>query len=302
MPLFKKGKLNKSENNRVVKKVSERRVYTLKSGTEVIEPFSITPVIILILIGFSIVAGIITRVDFGMFFRNIDNFFDILIRMYPPNIEFHWDNLFNDDPFITGYLEKVWQPMIDTIQMSLLGSLMGSVLALPVALFASSNIIKNKYVIVSVRFILSIFRTLPVLVYALMLTLVFGFGPFAGTVAISIFTFAIVSKMLYEKIETIDMGAFIAVESTGANKVNTFTTAVLPQIMPNYLSISLYSFEINIRYAAILGYVGAGGIGLLLNDRMSWRQYNDVIVVLLALLAVVISIESLSRYIRRRLG
>ena len=287
MPLFKKGKLNKSENNRVVKKVSERRVYTLKSGTEVIEPFSITPVIILILIGFSIVAGIITRVDFGMFFRNIDNFFDILIRMYPPNFP---------------YLAKVWKPMVDTIQMSLLGSMVGSVLALPVALFASSNIIKNKYIIVSIRFLLSILRTLPVLVYALMLTLIFGFGPFAGTVAISIFTFAIVSKMLYEKIETIDMGAFIAVESTGANKVNTFTTAVLPQIMPNYLSISLYSFEINIRYAAILGYVGAGGIGLLLNDRMSWRQYNDVIVVLLALLAVVISIESLSRYIRRRLG
>ncbi|MCK5388480.1 MAG: phosphonate ABC transporter, permease protein PhnE [Candidatus Izimaplasma sp.] len=287
MPLFKKGKLNKSENNRVVKKVSERRVYILKSGTEVIEPFSITPVIILILIGFSIVAGIITRVDFGMFFRNIDNFFDILIRMYPPNFP---------------YLAKVWKPMVDTIQMSLLGSFVGSVLALPVALFASSNIIKNKYIIVSIRFLLSILRTLPVLVYALMLTLIFGFGPFAGTVAISIFTFAIVSKMLYEKIETIDMGAFIAVESTGANKVNTFTTAVLPQIMPNYLSISLYSFEINIRYAAILGYVGAGGIGLLLNDRMSWRQYNDVIVVLLALLAVVISIESLSRYIRRRLG
>ena len=287
MPLFKKGKLNKSENNRVVKKVSERRVYILKSGTEVIEPFSITPVIILILIGFSIVAGIITRVDFGMFFRNIDNFFDILIRMYPPNFP---------------YLAKVWKPMVDTIQMSLLGSMVGSVLALPVALFASSNIIKNKYIIVSIRFLLSILRTLPVLVYALMLTLIFGFGPFAGTVAISIFTFAIVSKMLYEKIETIDMGAFIAVESTGANKVNTFTTAVLPQIMPNYLSISLYSFEINIRYAAILGYVGAGGIGLLLNDRMSWRQYNDVIVVLLALLAVVISIESLSRYIRRRLG
>ena len=279
--------LNNSENNREEKKVSERRIYTLKSGTEVIEPFSITPIIILILIAVSIAAAIFTRVDIGMFFRNIDNFFDILIKMFPPDFT---------------YLEKVWKPMVDTIQMSLLGSMVGSVLALPVALFASSNIIKNKYVIVTIRFLLSVLRTLPVLVYALLLTLIFGFGPFAGTIAISVFTFAIVSKMLYEKIETIDMGAFIAIESTGANKVNTFTTAVLPQIMPNYLSISLYSFEINIRYAAILGYVGAGGIGLLLNDRMSWRMYNDVIVVLLVLLIVVISIESLSRYIRRRLG
>ena len=283
----KKENLNEIEDNREEKKINPKRIFTLKSGTEVVEPYSIVPIIIAILIGFSIIAGIFTRVSFSMLFRNISNFFDILIRMYPPNFE---------------YLERVWKPMVDTIQMSLLGSLVGSVLALPVALFASSNIITNKYIIVSVRFFLSILRTLPVLVYALLLTLIFGFGPFAGTIAIAIFTFAIVSKMLYEKIETIDMGAFIAIESTGANKVNTFTTAVLPQIMPNYLSISLYSFEINIRYAAILGYVGAGGIGILLNDRMNWRLYNDVIVVLLVLLVTVVMIETLSRYVRRRLG
>ena len=269
------------------KRVPERRKFTLKSGTEVIQPRSNMPLIIGILLVASLITSYFARVDLRMFFRNIDNFFDILIRMYPPDF---------------SYLEKVWDPMVDTIQMSLLGSMVGSLCALPAALFASSNIIKNKVVIVSVRFILSIFRTLPVLVYALMLTLIFGFGPFAGTIAIAIFTFAIVSKMLYEKIETIDMGAFIAIEATGANKVNTFTAAVLPQIMPNYLSISLYSFEINIRYAAILGYVGAGGIGILLNDRMNWRRYEDVIVVLLVLLATVIMIESLSRYIRRRLG
>ncbi len=293
---------NDSENLIEEKKVSKRRTFTLKSGTVVYEPFSIIPIVILILIVMSLIASIFTRVDIRMFFRNIDNFFDILIRMYPPSIQFNWAGLFNDEPFVTGYLEKVTQPMIDTIQMSLLGSMVGAICALPAALFASTNIIKNKIVIIVVRFFLSLLRTLPVLVYALLLTLIFGFGPFAGTIAISIFTFAIVSKMLYEKIETIDMGAFIAIEATGANKVNTFTSAVLPQIMPNYLSISLYSFEINIRYAAILGYVGAGGIGILLNDRMNWRQYNDVIVVLLVLLVTVISIETLSRYIRRRLG
>jgi len=98
------------------------------------------------------------------------------------------------------------------------------------------------------------------------------------------------------------MGAFIAIEATGATKVNSFTAAVLPQIMPNYLSLALYSFEINIRYAAILGYVGAGGIGLLLNDRMNWRRYQDVVVVLIVLLITVVAIESLSRYIRGRLS
>ncbi len=278
---------NQSEENNREKKINVKRTYVLKSGTVVVEPFSMIPLIMLALLIVSFVAAIFTNVNIGMFFRNIGNFFDILYKMFPPNFP---------------YIEKVWGPMVDTIKMALLGSMLGGVFALPVALFASSNIIKNRYIILSVRFLLSLLRTLPVLVYAMLLTLIFGFGPFAGTIAISIFTFAIVSKMLYEKIETIDMGAFIAVESTGANKVNSFTTAVLPQIMPNYLSIVLYSFEINIRYAAILGYVGAGGIGLLLNDRMSWRLYQDVIVVLLVLLIVVISIESVSRYIRKRLN
>ena len=284
------------------KKVSKRRKFLLKSGTKVIEPYSYTPIIIMILVVASAITSIMVQVDIGMFFRNIGNFFDILIKMFPPNIHLNWSGLFGPGVFFEGYLEKVWEPMIDTIQMSLLGSIIGSILALPVALFASSNIIKNKYIVVTVRFILSIFRTLPVLVYALLLTLIFGFGTFAGTVAIAIFTFAIVSKMLYEKIETIDMGAFIAIEATGATKVNSFTAAVLPQIMPNYLSLALYSFEINIRYAAILGYVGAGGIGLLLNDRMNWRRYQDVVVVLIVLLITVVAIESLSRYIRGRLS
>ena len=93
-----------------------------------------------------------------------------------------------------------------------------------------------------------------------------GFGVLAGTVAIMIFTFAIMSKMLYERIETIDMGAYLAIEATGATKTRAFFTAVIPQIMGTYLSLSLYSFEINIRYAAILGYVGAGGIGVILNN------------------------------------
>jgi phosphonate transport system permease protein len=138
-------------------------------------------------------------------------------------------------------------------------------------------------------------------VYAAILSLVFGFGVFAGTVAIAIFTFGILSKMLYENIETIDLSAYTAIEATGATKSRAFLTAIVPQILPSYLSFSLYSFEINIRYAAILGYVGAGGIGLLFDDRMAWRRYDDVAVLIVMLFVVVFTIESLSRYLRRRL-
>lgn len=151
------------------------------------------------------------------------------------------------------------------------------------------------------RFILSLVRTLPVLVYATILALAFGFGVFPGTIAIMIFTFGILSKMLYETIETIDLSAYIAIEATGASKPKAFVAVIMPQILPSYLSLSLYSFEINIRFAAILGYVGAGGIGLLFDDRMAWRRYEDVAVLLLMLFVVVFTIESVSRYLRRRL-
>jgi phosphonate transport system permease protein len=110
------------------------------------------------------------------------------------------------------------------------------------------------------------------------------------------------TKLLYEVIETIDMGAYEAIESTGATKAKAFVAAVIPQISAAFLSLSLYAFEINIRFAAILGWVGAGGIGLLMDDRMSWRAYNDLFVILVVLFTVVVFIEQLSRYFRTRLG
>jgi phosphonate transport system permease protein len=108
--------------------------------------------------------------------------------------------------------------------------------------------------------------------------------------------------MLYEFIETIDLGAFVAIEATGANKIKSFVSAIVPQIMGFFLSVSLYNFEINVRSSTILGFVGAGGIGILLNDSMGLREYGKVSLMLVVLLTVVIIIESISRNIRRRLS
>lgn len=264
-----------------------RREFVLEDGSIVLQPWSKVPIIIAVLLFFSIISWIVTDINLYNFFTRFTNFFDILIKMLKPN----W-----------SYAGNVTKPMIDTIQMSLLGSFIGSFLALPIAIVSSSNINKFAPLLYGVRLFLSLVRTLPVLIYAAIIAYITGFGTLPGTLAITIFTFAIVSKMLYEKIETIDMNAFIALEATGATKTQSFFRAVVPQIMGSFLSLTLYSFEINIRYAAILGYVGAGGIGLLLNDRMQWRQYGDVVVVLIILFVVVLSIETTSRYIRRRLG
>lgn len=200
------------------------------------------------------------------------------------------------------YFDKVVTPLLDTIKMSVMGSVIGSTLALPFAVVASTNINRNGFVVAVLRILLNIVRTLPTLVIASICALIFSLGTFAGTVAITIFTFGIVSKMLYESIETIDMGAFEAMEALGASKFQAFWSACMPQILPTYLSHCLYSFEINIRAASILGYVGAGGLGILINERIGWRDYEGLGTVLIALFVVVLIIENTSQYLRRKLS
>ena len=107
--------------------------------------------------------------------------------------------------------------------------------------------------------------------------------------------------MIYENIETVDMGPFEAAEALGATKLKAFTVSIVPQILPSYLSNCLYCFEGNVRYAAILGYVGAGGIGLILNEKIGWREYDKVGMILLLLFITVIIIEYISKYIRGKL-
>lgn len=228
----------------------------------------------------------ITGFDLQILTKRIGQFWVIIGDMIPPN----WN-----------YLNKLWQPLFDTIKMSLLGSLLGSVFALPLAYFASSNIGKNQFVVAATKFILSLLRTLPTLVAALIATFIFGIGTMAGTVAIFLFTIAYVGKLLYEQIENSDLKAFEAMQSMGHSTFSAFRYAIMPQIMPNYLSNSIFCFEGNVRYAAILGYVGAGGIGLLLNESLGWRNYANVGMILLLLAVAVFIIENASEYLRKKL-
>lgn len=176
-----------------------------------------------------------------------------------------------------GYAKNIWQPMIDTIQMSLLGSVLGAIVAIPIAMLSSVNLIQNRWLTGFFKLFLSITRTLPTLITASIATFIFGIGTTAGTIAIFIFTFSYIGKLMYENIENIDMGPFEAMESMGLSKWESF------------------------RYAAILGYVGAGGIGLILNQQLGWRDYANAGMILLILMIVVFVIEQISEYCRQRL-
>ena len=264
----------------------------IESGTLVTPPKPIGPYLLIGFLFLFYISYTATGFEFLTLFEKLFDFrlgpVGLIKRFFPIN----WD-----------YYPYVVDPILETIQMSFLGSLVGSVLALPVAYFASQNLVKNRFVTGGIRVLLSVLRTLPILIYAVFFKLIFGLGALAGTIAIAIFTFSIVSKMLYERIETLDLGAYEAVESTGASKLKAFMVALMPNIAPIFYSISLYAFEINIRYAAILGYVGAGGIGFILDDSMKNLRHNDrTILIVMYIFATVIIIESISRYLRRRLS
>lgn len=268
-------------------RIFKPEIITLPSGGTVARPRSRTPLIVAILIAVVWASIQLTGFDIGIIIKRGHQFTYILARIFHPNF---------------AYFGKVIGPLLDTIKMSILGSALGATLALPFAVVASTNINKNGLAVSLCRFLLNIIRTLPTLVIAKFAALIFGLGTFAGTVAITVFTFGVVSKMMYEAIETIDMGAFEAMESAGGDKFQSFRTACFPQILPTYLSYCLYSLEMNIRAAAILGYVGAGGLGLLINERIGWRDYEGLGMVLLALFVVVFIIENTSQYLRRKLS
>ena len=262
-------------------------VITTKSGNTVERPRSRTGLICTLLLLAVTWALHMTGFQLSVIFQKGKNIVAILEKLFRPK----WD-----------FFPKVITPLVDTIKMSILGTVIGCAAALPIAVLASSNIDHNKFIVGLLRVILGLIRTLPTLVIALVCALIFSLGTFAGTVSIAIFTFGIVAKMLYESIETIDMGPFEAMEALGADKFQAFWSACVPQILPVYLSHCLYCFEMNVRASAILGYVGAGGLGITINERIGWRDYNGLGMVLLSLLVVVVSIEFLSEFLRKKLS
>ncbi len=268
-------------------KIFRPQTIVLANGHSVVRRRSRTPLIILLLALAIIWSLHMTGFDIGLVVRKFSKMLDLLKKILQPD----W-----------SFFPKVVSPLLDTIKMSVLGTVIGCALALPVAILSSSNI-NHSVVIVSIfRFILGLIRTLPTLIIALVCALIFSLGTFSGTIAIAIFTFGIVAKMLFESIETIDMGPFEAMEALGANKFQAFWSACVPQILPVYLSHSLYCFEMNVRASAILGYVGAGGLGITINERIGWRDYNSLGMVLLTLFVVVVAIDFFSEYLRRKLS
>ncbi|QOD86025.1 phosphonate ABC transporter, permease protein PhnE [Weissella viridescens] len=220
--------------------------------------------------------------------------------------EFSWDQFFEIWKEMAhpdwSYFPVIIDPLLQTIQMALVGTLLGTLLALPFSLLASRNIMKNKFILSVVRFFLNIVRAIPDMLLAAIFVAIVGIGPMAGVGALTIFSFGMVSKLFYESIETIDEGPVEALTAAGANHVQTIFFSVIPQVFNQFLSYFLYTLEINVRASTVLGYLGAGGVGLYLDQTLSMFLYSRTAIVIIGILIVVVVVDGISNYLREALA
>jgi phosphonate transport system permease protein len=209
---------------------------------------------------------------------------DMAERMIPPK----W-----------SYMETLWRPIWDTIAIATLGTLMAIVMAFPIAFLAARNTTPSQAFARPIAlFIIVSSRSINSLLWALMLVIILGPGVFAGMLAIGFRSIGFCAKLLYEAIEEIDVNQVEAVTATGASGPQILSYGIVPQILPAFAGISVFRWDINIRESAILGLVGAGGIGLQLSASIDTVTWTQVSVILIVILATVVLSEWVSAKIR----
>lgn len=197
--------------------------------------------------------------------------------------------------------EDLLHGLLDTLAIAVLGTFISALLCIPFAFWAAVNMSKGIAISGSGKFVLSFIRTFPELVMAIMFIKAVGPGSFAGVLSLGLHSIGMLGKLFSEEVENMDLGPTEALMASGANRFQTLWFAVLPQVIPGFISYSLYRFEINVRSAAILGVIGAGGIGTALIFALTSRDWNRVGVILLGIIVMVTLIDLISGHLRKKI-
>ena len=200
-----------------------------------------------------------------------------------------WDNTFP---------QTIVGATLETVQMALAGTFLALLVAFPLGFLAARNTTPHPWVYNGVRLVLNFLRTIPDLALGLLFVAAVGLVAFAGTLALAIHTATVLGKLLSVSVENIDEGVVEAIRATGAGYTQILSFAVLPQILPDLISFTLYRLETNIRAASVLGLIGAGGIGYLMNTSFRTFQYQEAASIVLVLIALVMFVDYLSSRLR----
>ncbi len=198
-----------------------------------------------------------------------------------------------------SYLERLWLPLWDTLNIATLGTLLGILFAIPVAFLAASNTTPSRVLVRPIAlFIIVASRSINSLIWALLLVSIIGPGLLAGIIAIGLRSIGFVAKLLYEAIEETDILQVEAVTATGASPAQVLNYGIVPQILPAFYGISVFRWDINIRESTILGLVGAGGIGMQLQASLNTLAWPQVTMIFIVILATVVVSEWVSAKVR----
>ena len=200
-----------------------------------------------------------------------------------------------------GYLGSVLVKMWETVEIALWATLFAIILSLPLAVLASANYTPNRAAYIGSRALISGLRAVPELISALFLVLAFGFGPVAGILALALHAAGFLGKFFAKDIENADRKPQEALSASGARPLAVLWVAVLPQVLPQYVAYALYILDRNVRMAAVIGLVGAGGIGQELKGRWDMFQYGHVATILLVIFVTVFLLDQVSAVLRKRL-
>nr|MBA2275861.1 phosphonate ABC transporter, permease protein PhnE [Chloroflexota bacterium] len=200
-----------------------------------------------------------------------------------------------------SYIPIAAEGMVASIQMAWIGTIIGAVLSLPLGFFGAKNVSSGPVSNV-VRMFLNAVRAFPELVLAIVVFVpIAGLGPVAGALAIGVHSVGTLGKLTAEAVEGIDPGPVEAARATGARPIQVQRWGVLPQVLPEIVAFWLYRFEINLRSAAVLGIVGAGGIGAILSNTLSYRRFDKAGIAIMVVIVATIAIDYISGAVRRRI-
>ncbi|WP_327352777.1 phosphonate ABC transporter, permease protein PhnE [Streptomyces sp. NBC_01304] len=199
-------------------------------------------------------------------------------------------------------LQSVGTAVLETLQISIAALFFGVIGGLVLAVLMAGNIGAPRWLAASARLVATVFRSVPELLWALVFVAVVGLGPAAGVYAISLHAAGLLAKLVSEQLEAVDPAPVEAMRMTGASRLTTGVLSVIPQARNNIASLVLYQWECNIRSSAIIGFVGAGGIGQALGISMRLFRYDELATLMIALLLLVVAVDQLSRLLRHRMG
>jgi phosphonate transport system permease protein len=232
-------------------------------------------------------SGLVVQARPGELLTGAAGMADILSRAFPPDF--------------SQFPQQLW-PAFETVDIALFGTIFGVAIAFPLAILAARNTTPAAVLYHAARGVIAVCRSVPDLIWALLFVTAVGLGPFPGALAISVHSVGMLGRLLAEVIEDMDMGPFEALATTGASRLQIFSHAVVPTVLPSLLGIALYRLDENIRASLVLGFVGAGGIGFQLLTAMNLFQYRTVSLLLIMMFVLVIGAERLSAALRKRLA